>query len=127
MLESQFTFDLAYRLSAPTVVWPGLETSIPEHLKEKAKFARLAQAPFPTTATDEEALVYMHTASLAQPFSHESYNIYMYLFGKFFPEQAKVLGNEVTELSITEKRALDVLKAWIFKQQKTAIKAKLAE
>ena len=67
------------------------------------------------------------THPVATPFSHESYNLYIYLFGKFFPEQAKALGNEVKELSITEKHALEALKAWIFKQQRTVVKAKLAK
>ena len=88
-LGKEFTFDMMYRLTAPTIVWRGYENDVPKHLKEKVRFARMLQAPNPTTATDEEAMLYLYTASLAQPFSHESYNIYTYLFKKFFPEQAK--------------------------------------
>ncbi len=125
MSKSQIAFEMMYRLTAPTIVWPGYEDFLPEHLKEKVRLARLVQVLPATTATDEEAMVYLHTASLAVPFSREWFNIYSHLFCKCFPEQAKVIGNDVKELDTTEKMELEGLKAWIFQRQRTTVKAKL--
>ena len=61
---------------------------------------------FPNTAIDYEAMVYLHTASLALPFSEDWYNIYTYLFSKYYPEQAKkteVYREKLTEVERREQ------------------------
>ena len=37
-------------------------------------------------------MVYLHTASLAIPFSEDWYNIYTYLFSKYYPKHAERIG-----------------------------------
>jgi len=51
-------------------------------------------------------MVYLHTASLALPFSEDWYNIYTYLFSKYYPEQAKkteVYREKLTEVERREQ------------------------
>jgi len=62
-------------------------------------------------------MVYLHTASLATPFSENWRNIHMYLLSKYCPEQAKRIGVYREELTEVEKRKLEELKKWIYKRQ----------
>jgi len=118
--------SLAYGLLAPVVVdkrW----NEISENLKILAKGHRMMQSMNCVTArlaTEFDALVYLHTASLCVPFNTTWYNIYTYLFRKYFPMHAEVVGIDTDSLNDYEKYQLDQLRAWIFKQQIKAIKEK---
>jgi len=104
------------RMFAPIVVFKGFEDLVTEEMKARITLERLSN-PFSNTATDYEAMVYLHTASLAVPFSEEWRNIYMYLFSKYYPKHAERIGVYKDELTELEKRKLEDLKKWIYKQQ----------
>ena len=104
------------RMFAPIVVFKGFEDLVTEEMRTRITLERLAD-PFSNTATDYEAMVYLHTASLATPFSENWYNIYTYLFSKYYPEQAKRIGVYREKLTEVEKRKLEELKKWIYRQQ----------
>ena len=76
------------------------------------------------SATDMDALAYLHTASLSQPFNETWFRIYNYLFTKLFPELAEaVLGKDaVKELNYYEREELDRLKKWLFREAMKAVK-----
>lgn len=104
------------RIFSPIVVFSGCEDLVTEEMKTKITMERMA-TPLSDTATDYEAMVYLHTASLAVPFSREWYNIYTYLFSRHYPEKAGAIGvyrDKITEL---ENRKLTDLKRWIYRQQ----------
>jgi len=103
------------RMFAPIVVYSGCEDLVTEKMKNHVQIERLITSE--ETATDYEAMVYLHTASLAVPFSEDWYHIYSFVFSKYYPEQAKeigVYGEEITEI---EQRELSRLKKWIYRQQ----------
>ena len=104
------------RMFAPIVVFRGFEDLVTEEMKTKITIKRLAD-PLSDTATDYEAMIYLHTASLAVPFSKDWYNIYTYLFSKHYPEQAKRIGVHRDKLTELEKKKLEDLKKRIYKQQ----------
>lgn len=72
------------RLFAPIIVYQGMEDMVTEEMKNRIELERLANPD--EMATDYEAMVYLHTASLATPFSETWYHIYSYLFSKYHPE-----------------------------------------
>lgn len=81
---------------------------VTKEMKTRIKTERLS-TPLSETATDYEAMVYLHTASLAIPLSREWYNIYTFLFSKYHPEQAKRIGvyrEQITKLEQHELRRL---------------------
>jgi len=106
------------RMFAPIVAFTGYEDCVTDEMKTRIQIERLA-TPFDEKATDYEAMVYLHTASLAVPFSREWYNIYTYLFSKYHPEQARTIGVYREQITDIEKRELTNLKKWIYKQQMT--------
>jgi hypothetical protein len=100
---------------APIVVWRGCEDVVTEEMKARIHIERLLNSE--KIATDYEAMVYLHTASLAVPFSREWYNIYSFLFSKYYSEQARAIGNYIEDIAENEKLELSKLKKWIYKKQ----------
>lgn len=103
------------RMFAPIVVWRGCEDLVTGEMKARIHIERILNSE--KTATDYEAMVYLHTASLAVPFSREWYNIYLFLFSKYYSEQARAIGNYREDIAEHEKLELSKLKKWIYKQQ----------
>ena len=103
------------RMFAPIIVFKGYEDLVTEEIKIKIMAERLKEND--DTATDYEAMVYLHTASLAAPLSEDWRNIYTYLFSKYYPEHAERIGVYNEKLKEREKRKLVDLKKWICKQQ----------
>ena len=126
--DKMFSDALMYGIIAPLIVdqrWP----EVPEDLKLKAKAYRMFQSlqcVKEEMATEFDALIYLHTASLAQPFDHHWYNIYFHLFKKYFPEQASMLEKQDSylpvELDKYEEYLLNSLRMWIYKQQINAVR-----
>jgi len=118
---------LLYAWAAPIIVdprWPELD----EEFKLRVRVARALEGPRcveERLATDMDALAYLHTACLSQPFNQTWYRIYNYLFTKLFPELAEaVLGAEaVRELSDYERWELDGLKRWLYRKAMEAVKS----
>jgi len=104
------------RMFAPIVVFTGFGDLVTEEMKTRIHLERLL-TPFEESATDYEAMVYLYTASLAVPFSERWYNIYTYLFSKYYPEQAKKIGVYRNALSELEQHELSRLKKWIYEKQ----------
>jgi hypothetical protein len=104
------------RLFAPIIAYTGWEDVVTDEMKNRIQIERLAN-PLMETATDYEAMVYLHTASLATPLSREMTNVYSYLFSKYHTKQAMEIGVYVDKISETEERELSQLKKWIFKKQ----------
>ncbi|MCW4002651.1 MAG: hypothetical protein NWE95_01890 [Candidatus Bathyarchaeota archaeon] len=104
------------RIFAPIVVFQGMEDMVTDYMKTKIEIERLS-TPLAETATDYEAMIYLHTASLSVPFSERWYHIYSYLFSKYHPEQAKTIGVYSEQISEQEQHALSRLKKWIYRQQ----------
>ena len=69
------------------------------------------------TATDYEAMVYLHTASLALPLGRELENVYSFLFSKYYPKPAKEIGMYTEKMDETGQRELTKLKKWIYDRQ----------
>ena len=103
------------RMFAPIVVFTGCEDLVTENMRTRISMERLLT--FDETATDYEAMVYLHTASLAVPFNEEWYHIYSFLFSKYHSEQAKRIGVYREKIAEHERRELSKLKKWIHKQQ----------
>jgi len=106
------------RVFAPIIAYTGWEDVVTDDMKNRIQIERLAN-PLMETATDYEAMVYLHTASLATPLSTEMTNIYSYLFSKYHGEQAKGIGVYTEKISETEQRELSNLKKWIYRKQIT--------
>ena len=104
------------RVFAPIIAYTGWEDVVTDDMKNRIQIERLAN-PLTETATDYEAMVYLHTASLATPLSHEMENIYSFLFTKYHKEQAKGIGVYVEQIDEQEQRELSRLKKWIYDKQ----------
>lgn len=116
--------QLIFALTAPIVGHRGWEDQITEELKQDIRLARLAQVIKKEweegLATEEEALAYVMTASLAAPFSREWYDIYVWLFNRYCERKKIELPEDLKserELDGMEKDLLRDLRAWIRKQQ----------
>ena len=103
------------RMFVPIVVFTGCKDLVTERMKTRIRLERLLNSE--ESSTDYEAMVYLHTASLAVPFSAEWYHIYSFLFSKYYPEQAKEIGVYKEIITEREEGELSNLKKWIYTQQ----------
>jgi hypothetical protein len=103
-------------LFGPIIAYPGWEDVATDEMKNRIQIERLTN-PLSETATDYEAMVYLHTASLATPLSHEMVNLYSFLFSKYYTEQAKEIGTYTDKITETEEKELAKLKRWIYDKQ----------
>jgi len=101
---------------APIVVFTGCEDLVTERMRTRIHMERLL-TPSKEAATDYEAMVYLHTASLTVPFTEKWFHIYSFLFSKYHPDQAKGIGVYREEITELEQRELSRLKNWIYRQQ----------
>jgi hypothetical protein len=104
------------KLFGPIIAYPGWEDAVTDDMKFRIQMERFATPPS-ETSTDYEAMVYLHTASLATPLSREMTNVYSYLFSKYHTKQAKGIGLYMDKITETEERELSRLKKWIFEKQ----------
>ena len=126
MKRSEFEKVLEYALKAPIVVDPRWNI-VPEKLKDMALPLRILHSLDcikEQKATEFEALIYLHTASMSQPLSDEWARIYMWLFWKYFPEKAKRINVPEVTLGSYEKHLLNQLRYRIFKTQMKHIRGK---
>jgi hypothetical protein len=117
---------LAEVLMLPIITFPGYEDIVtPEQrLRITAeRMKKIKEGDLSKEATDFEAMLYISTVSLAQPLSEEWFNIYAYLFSKYYPEQAKEIGVPKT-LNSYELTELKKLKEWIYRKQIEHLKKK---
>ena len=119
---------LAFCLSAPVVAHPSWSSIITKEQKTKAQMHRLAKlknGEDDGQATDYEAMLWLSTASLDTPLDRHAYNIYVYLFRKFYPEQAEEIFDQHEGRTLDkhmEEPKLRELKQKIYNSQKEALK-----
>jgi len=114
-----------FALAAPIITWPGMENLVTEEHRNNIIASRMAAAiENREEATDWEAMIYLHTASLATPLDHDHAQIYFYLFSKLLPQHAEKIGLPNVELNDYLSGKLQRLKEWIFRQQLKAWKKK---
>jgi len=121
-------------LSYPIVVWQGYEDYVPESLRGRVLMERLVQVyrwassmgadgDSLEEATDVEALIYLHTASLAVPLDRHWCKVFFYLARKYFVDEVDFL-KEYGELDAYESQLLRELKEWIRRVQRGHVKEK---
>lgn len=89
---------------------------ITEEMKNRIQLERFAN-PLAKTATDYEAMIYLHTASLATPLSRELQEVYSFLFSNYYENKAREIGVYKEGLDELEQHELSRLKNWIYKKQ----------
>lgn len=106
------------RWFAPILAYKGWEDVVTEEMRNRVQLERFAN-PLAKTATDYEAMIYLHTASLATPLSRELQEVYSFLFSKYCEKKAKEIGVYKERLDELEQHELLRLKNWIYKKQKS--------
>ena len=119
---------LAFALFAPIIGCPPWHRDITDDMKARVKIERLKGLMLAVQngenneiATDYEAMVYLHTASLRDPMSGTWCRIYFYLFKKFFPN----ISDYEATVSKYELSRLSDLKQWIYRKQREAFKQRI--
>jgi hypothetical protein len=118
-----FATTMVAMLTFPTIAFPGWESGYPPLIADKLEIARMIQAmkdpkEFKEYATDEEALGYLSTMSLAGPLRSELAEIMVYLFNKVMPKDKIPADLEMVKaLSPTQMSDLRQLKRNIRKSQ----------
>jgi hypothetical protein len=126
----QFVDQAMYFLTAPYITWPDYEDIYQSNdNRTKALMFRLAhhKEVFDThQCTEFEAMLYISTATLAAPPSHDWFQIYMWLFNRWNPELAQQndLKPDRPELNVNQQEDLARLRQWIFRQQMAHLKVK---
>lgn len=116
---------LLMALTKPVVVMdPGW--GVPEMLQTHVTVERMVQMVKGERgiATDAEALAYCTNASLCAPPSGTWFNVYMHLAKKCLGDRAPDFLEGDCELNEYERRELDKLKTWLWKQSESAWKAR---
>ena len=125
--EKEFVDRMLYVLKAPIIVFKGQEDTVTEEMKTKANLERLSQNIRDSEkeeCTDYEAMLYISSASLVAPMSHEWAVLYTHLFLQVYPEHSE-LQEGVEKPHEYELGLLKDLKAWIYKKQVQALKDKV--
>ena len=122
----EFAQLFVHILRAPIVGMPGWVDTLQDQW-DKVLIQRLAhhQDFVDGMCTEYEAMLYISTATLVAPPSHNWFNIYMWLFNRYMPEAAKA--NDLVgpaELEGSEAEDLERLRCWIFKSQALHLKRK---
>ena len=126
----QFVDQVMYLLTAPYMFYPPWgDIWTHQDRKNDALMHRLAHGKEIFEAqqcTEYEAMIYISTATLAHPPSHDWYCIYAWLFRRWRPEQgAEVFANhDGEELNVNQQEDLARFRRWIFNQQMEHLKAK---
>jgi hypothetical protein len=105
-------------LFAPIIVFKGWESALPDTLKEDIKISRMLN-PDRQTATNEEAIGYLTTASLAAPLDRVHANVFLILSNVYIFKKTgqKPMPEYVRDMTDEELQALTRLRDWIFKTQ----------
>lgn len=126
----QFALEFVYDLTAPFIGYPGWgdDPQFWAPHKTRVTMDRLLhhqEIHRNKVASEYETMLYLSSASLAAPMSHDWGQVYLYLFTRCMGELAKEIGDEVTELNVNQREDLARLRRWIFRQQTEHLKRKL--
>jgi hypothetical protein len=122
--EARFVEQMMYLLTAPQLSWPGWEDLLQRH-QDQITMQRLMhhrEIFEQQLCTEFEAMLYVSTASLAHPITHQWAEIYMWLFRRWNPQQAQDIDIEERELDQSQVEDLNRLRRWIYNQQLNRIK-----
>ena len=128
--KQDFVNQVMYWLTAPYVTWPGYEDIYQSNdNKNKALIQRLAhhkEIVETERCTEFEAMLYISTATLVHPPSHDWSQIYFWLFSHWNRELAKEIDVQPArpELNSSQKEDLARLRHWIYRTQVDHLKAK---
>ena len=122
--EKEFVESVLYFLKAPVIIWPGYEDDFKDKWDQVLLY-RLANARetfAQKECTEFEAMLYVSSASLVHPLSHEWAEIYFWLFRRWRPDAADANDIGGYELGFPEREELMRLRRWIFKGQMLHLK-----
>ena len=127
--EEKFVLQMMYMLQAPMIGMPMWLDTLVRH-KDEITMQRLLHGMEIFKAqqcTEFEAMLYISTASLDYPLSHDWTEIYVYLFRKWSPEKAKAADIDgPDELSrYPQQEDLNKLRHWIFRHQINRLRSKI--
>lgn len=122
--EARFVEQMMYLLTAPQLSWPGWEDLLQRH-KDQITMQRLMhhrEVFEQQMCTEFEAMLYVSTVTMAHPITHQWAEIYMWLFRRWNPQQARDIDIEERDLDQSQVEDLNRLRRWIYNQQMNRIK-----
>ncbi|MDP3063743.1 MAG: hypothetical protein Q8O40_11130 [Chloroflexota bacterium] len=125
--DKEFVDFFLYLLKAPLILFPGWEDTFQERMKDVRlqRMIHYREIFTQKMCTEYEAMLYVSSATLVHPPSHDWYVIYMYLFRRWRPDAADSLeldASEGTKLNPNQQEDLDRLRLWVFKHQMLHLK-----
>jgi hypothetical protein len=128
----QFVDQFMYALTAPYIGWPGWgdDPAFWEPHKTRVTMERLLhhqEIHRDKVASEYETMLYLSSATLSAPPTHDWYCIYAWLFRRWHPEQGAEIFNdhEGEKLNVNQQEDLARLRAWIFRIQMNYMEAKM--
>jgi len=115
---------LVHAVAAPVIANPAWAEIVEPEMVQRARIERLVKVirqDLEETATDYEAMIYLHTQSHFAPFTGTWTRVYFWVFWQFYPQEAEKFLPRV-ELNDFERRELNSLKTWIYRKQVEALK-----
>jgi hypothetical protein len=126
--EKQFVNQMMYLLTAPHLAWPGWEDLLQRHKAEitKQRLVHHREIFENQMCTEFEAMLYLSTASMANPISHDWVETYGWLFRRWNPEAGQDSWGEARDpgLAPGQVEQLNRLRRWIYRQQVNRLKAR---
>ncbi|MDP3064137.1 MAG: hypothetical protein Q8O40_13145 [Chloroflexota bacterium] len=126
--DEQFVDYFMYLLMAPLILYPGWEESFRDRMSDVTLQRMIHHKEIFTQqmCTEYEAMLYISSATLVASPSHDWYVIYMWLFKRWNKEAAEKIGMDDApeKLNSNQQEDLAGLRQWIFKGQRTRLKAR---
>jgi len=116
---------MVHALTGPIVLFKGWDQSgmVPDWIRDRLPLDRLISLmQNKTTATDIEVMLYLSTASLANPISYDYVQIYRYLMTKVMSNKLKKKNKnflkeiKLDTLTQEQEQKMNSLRFWIWKQ-----------
>jgi len=116
---------MVHALTGPIVLFKGWDQPdmVPDWIRNRLPLDRLISLmQNKTTATDVEVMLYLSTASLANPIPYDYVQIYRYLMTKVMSNKLKkknknlLKGIKLKTLTQEQEEKMNMLRFWIWKQ-----------
>jgi hypothetical protein len=126
--EGNIVDHLMYCLVAPLLTWPGYEDDLREKLSD-VKLDRLVHHAeiAKGLCTEYEAMLYLSTASLANPPTEMWTNLYLWLFWRWVKDKEGAEANGLKphrEPGAYELQELERFRRWVYKTQMEHVRRK---
>ena len=118
--------SILYCLLSPFIGYPGWEDVVSQH-KDRIILTRLGhglEIAETQQATEFETMLYLSSASLAAPMSHDWAEIYFHVFHRCYPNQAAAEDIPNRELQDDQAADLTRMRRWLYRTQVNHMKAK---